>query len=165
MLSLSSNGFVVGRYNFVCHEEMELGLEMDDNAELLEPLTSRCPGFVLILSYVLADKFSFRVQGVDFASDMTNWSNEDCWRVGCALSTFIRKRRTGEEALEAWRVHYSQPSIYLCHDVTGFEEFMVIIINNLARDSIHGMVYRVGVGEALSTIDAGEFVRRSRYKH
>jgi len=35
----------------------------------------------------------------------------------------------------------------------GFEVFIRIIANNTVRDSIHGTVYRVVVGAALSTID------------
>jgi len=47
---------------------------------------------------------------------------------------------------------------------TGFKEFMVTIANNTARDSMYGMVYRVGVGAALSSIDAAtDFYTISTY--
>ena len=38
--------------------------------------------------------------------------------------------------------------------MVGFEEFMLVIANNLLRDSMYGTVYRVSVGALLSTIDA-----------
>ena len=37
----------------------------------------------------------------------------------------------------------------------GFEGFMLTLANNLERDTIYGMVWRVGIGAVLSTIDAG----------
>jgi len=42
----------------------------------------------------------------------------------------------------------------LFEEVEGFEEFMLVIANNTLRDSIYGMVLRVLVGAALSTMDA-----------
>jgi len=38
--------------------------------------------------------------------------------------------------------------------VIGFEEFVVTLANSLMKDSVYGTVYRVGVGAALSAIDA-----------
>jgi len=37
----------------------------------------------------------------------------------------------------------------------GFESFMLLLFNNLLRDSIYGMVMRVGIGAFLSLVDAG----------
>jgi len=41
----------------------------------------------------------------------------------------------------------------LFEEVIRYEEFMVTLANNLLKDSIWDMVYRVSVGAALSTID------------
>ena len=37
----------------------------------------------------------------------------------------------------------------------GFESFMLLLFNNLLRDSIYGMVMRVSIGAFLSLVDAG----------
>ena len=37
----------------------------------------------------------------------------------------------------------------------GFESFMLLLFNNLLRDSIYGMVMRVCIGASLSLVDAG----------
>jgi len=42
----------------------------------------------------------------------------------------------------------------LFDEVIGFEEFMLVLANNAARDSIYGMVYRVSIGAMLSLTDA-----------
>ena len=91
-----------------------------------------------------------QVQKVHWRKEMKDWSEEDCRRVGCSLATFIRKRKTGEAAIDAWRLHYAPLNI-LFDSVPGFDEFMLTIANNTLRDSIYGMIYRVSVGAALST--------------
>jgi len=126
-----------------------------ENKELMKPLLVRCPNFILILCYILEDKFGFRVRNIDWTLEMTDWGEEEIKRVGCSLATFIRKRKTGEHAVDAWRRNYVQLEI-LFNEVTGFEDFMFTIARNTLRDSIYGMVYRVAVGAILSTIDAGE---------
>jgi len=82
-----------------------------------------------------------------------DWGDEECRLVGCSLSTFIRKRKTGAVAVDAWRLNYTQLDV-LFKEVVGFEDFMVVIANNLMRDSIYGMLFRVTVGAVLSTTDA-----------
>jgi len=82
-----------------------------------------------------------------------DWGDGECRLVGCSLSTFIRKRKTGAVAIDAWRLNYTQLDV-LFKEVVGFEEFMVVIANNLMRDSIYGTVLRVTVGAVLSTTDA-----------
>ena len=42
----------------------------------------------------------------------------------------------------------------LFDEIDGFNEFMIVIASNTLRDSVYGMMYRVSVGAALSTIDA-----------
>jgi len=124
-----------------------------ENEELVSELMERCPKFREILSHILEDKFGLRVQKVDWTSEMADWGLEECRRVGCSLATFLRKRKTGEHAIDAWRLHYVQLDA-LFKEIVGFEEFMLVIANNTLQDSIYGMVYRVSVGAVLSTTDA-----------
>jgi len=125
----------------------------EENEVMFSPLVEQCPGLDVVLSFILANKFSFRVKNIDRKSKMTEWGEEECKRVGCSLATFLRKRKTGEVALDAWRLHFTQLDV-LFEKVQGFEDFMNIIANNTLRDSIYGMVMRVSVGAALSITDA-----------
>jgi len=52
------------------------------------------------------------------------------------------------------RARRSQLLEHLFQSQDGFEELMVIIANNLLRDNKFGMIFRVSVGAALSTVDA-----------
>jgi len=124
-----------------------------EKQELLRELMEQCPKFLEILSHILEDKFGWRIQKVDWTSEMKDWGLEECRRVGCSLATFLRKRKTGEHAIDAWRLHYAQLDV-LFKEIDGFEEFMLVIANNTLRDSIYGMIFRVSVGAALSIIDA-----------
>jgi len=100
-----------------------------ENEEMFSPLLDRCPSFVIILCFILEDKFGFRVRNIDWVLKMTDWGNEECKRVGCSLATFLRKRKTGEHAVDAWRSHYALLNV-LFEEVEGFEEFMLVIANN-----------------------------------
>ena len=42
----------------------------------------------------------------------------------------------------------------LLNEIEGFAPFMLVLFNNLLRDSIYGMVFRVAAGALLSTMDA-----------
>ena len=66
----------------------------EEEKGLLSPLVERCPGFVTILSFILENKFH-RVREVDKKLSLTDWGDEECRLVGCSLSTFIRKRKSG----------------------------------------------------------------------
>ena len=66
------------------------------------------------------------------------------------MTTFIRKRKTGCAAVDAWKLHYVQLE-HLFDEVDGFEEFMLVLANNILRDSIFGMLGRVLLGAGLST--------------
>ena len=97
----------------------------EEEKGLLSPLVERCPGFVTILSFILENKFH-RVRQVDKKLNLMDWGDEECRLVGCSLLTFIRKRKTGAVAIDAWRLNYIQLDV-LFKDVVGFEEFMVVI--------------------------------------
>ena len=80
----------------------------------------QCPNFILILCFILEDKFGFRVRKVDWTLLMVEWTEQDCKRVGNSLAAFIRKRKMGEHAVDAWRRNYGQLEI-LFTEVPGFE--------------------------------------------
>jgi len=124
-----------------------------ENEALLAALMSRCPTFMIILAHILEDKFGFRVRNVSFTSAMTDWEEEESKRVGCSLATFLRNRKTGEHAVDAWRRNYVQLE-ELFTEVIGFEAFMLTLANNTLQDSVYGTVYRVSVGAFLSMTDA-----------
>ena len=126
---------------------------LEENEEMFAPLMERCPGFDVILSFILENRVCFRIKNVGWTSKMTDWGEEECKRVGRSLVAFIFTATAGEHAVDAWRLHYAQLNV-LFEEVVGFEEFMLVIANNLLRDSIYGMVLRVSLGALLSTVDA-----------
>ena len=69
-----------------------------------------------------------------------------------SLATFLRKRKTGDAAVDAWKSHYAQLALIFT-EVDGFEQFMLVIANNILRDSIYGMIFRVSLGAGLSLVD------------
>ena len=53
------------------------------NEEMITPLLKRYPNFIVILCYILEDKFGLRVRKVDWTLEMKNWSDVECRHVGC----------------------------------------------------------------------------------
>ena len=51
--------------------------------------------------------FGFTVRRVDYSLSLTDWTEEECSKVGRSFATFLRKRKTGDAALGAWRLHYA----------------------------------------------------------
>ena len=107
----------------------------------------------MILTHILVNKFSFSAKDVEWTGEMTDWGDSECKRVGQAFANFLRKRKTGDAAVDAWRLQYGQLEV-LFEKVIGFEDFMVTLANSLLKDSFYGTAYRVTVGASLSTIDA-----------
>jgi len=68
------------------------------------------------------------------------------------VATFIRKRKTGDAAFDAWSLHYPQLNA-LFVDTPGLGVFLLVFFNNLLRDSLYGTVLRVSVGAFLSILD------------
>ena len=75
--------------------------ESDPNKELIAPLLELCPEFLVILSFVLENRFGFRAREVDWRSSMKDWALPESSRVGCSLSLFLRKRKTADAAVDA----------------------------------------------------------------
>jgi len=117
------------------------------------PILELCPKFDFILAHILVFRLGVRVENVDWTSDMKDWKEEDCRRVGRSMATVMRMVQTGLAAVDAWKKNYVQLH-HLFDEVAGFEDFMVAIVNNLLRDNKFGMMFRVGIGAALSMSDA-----------
>jgi len=121
----------------------------DDFAPILE----LCPKFDIILAHMLVFRLGVKVEDVDWTSDMKKWSQLDCRRVGRSMATIMRMVQTGSMAVDAWKKQYVQLH-HLFDVVVGFEDFIIVITNNLLRDNKFGMIFRVGIGAALSMSDA-----------
>ena len=91
------------------------------------------PTFDVMLSHIMENKFGFSVRSIPHNRKIGDWNEEDAMHVGVSLATFIRKRKTGDSGLDAWRRHYSQVN-ELFDSVGGFEDFMLVFANNLLRD-------------------------------
>jgi len=107
----------------------------------------------MILAYALILRLGMSVKDVEWTMAMTDWSEEDCKRVGRSLATNMRMVQTGEAMIDMWRSQYTQLNT-IFSEVVGFNEFMVVIANNLLLDNKFGVLYRISVGAALGTIDA-----------
>jgi len=128
--------------------------KFEENEALFAHLIERCPRFPIILSFIMEDRFGFRVISVDWTSKMENWKEHECACVGKSVATFIRKRKTGDAAFDAWSLHYPQLNA-LFMDTPGLGDFLLVFFNNILRDSIYGTVLRVSVGAFLSMLDGG----------
>ena len=117
------------------------------------PILELCPKFDIILAHMLVFRLGVKVEDVDWTSDMKDWNEEDCRRVGRSMATIMRMVQTGLMAVDAWKKQYVQLH-HLFDEVVGFEDFIVVITNNLLRDNKFGMMFRVGIGAALSMSDA-----------
>jgi len=126
--------------------------KFEENEALFAQLIERCPRFAIILSFIMEERFGFRVKSVDWTSKMENWKEHECACVGKSVATFIRKRKTGDAAFDAWSLHYPQLNA-LFIDIPGLGEFLIVFFNNSLRDSIYGTVLRVSVGAFLSMLD------------
>jgi len=124
----------------------------NEHSIFLEPLMTACPQIKIIISHILTNNFGWSVKSVDTTTPMIHFTEEDCQRIATALALFLRKRKTAEVALEAWKLNY--PQLKELSDVEFFNSFMLVIAQNLVRDSMWGVVYRVSVGVAFSTTDA-----------
>ena len=97
-------------------------------------------------------RFGFSVKDVDWTKETKDWTETDCKNVGKSMAYFMRMVQTGEASVDAWRKHF--PQLGNLFEVDGFNDFMVVIASNLLRDNKFGMIFRVGLGAALSTFDA-----------
>ena len=106
---------------------------MEEKVEFFDPINKICPPFNILMSHVMVNKFGVSVKSVRHTSKIGNWSEREAMRVGSSLAVFLRKRKTGDAALDAWRLHYVQLK-KLFDEAEGCEEFMLVFANNLLRD-------------------------------
>jgi len=125
----------------------------EQNEDMFEHALELCPNLSFILCYALEDRFGWNVGTVVWTKKLNEYSRSDCKKVGRALSTFVRLRKTGNVAVDAWRLHYPMLKC-LFEEVPGFTEFMVSIACNKLTDSIYGLVWRVSIGAVISILDA-----------
>ena len=106
---------------------------MDEKYEGM--LMNECVACILttnmLTTYMLTT--NMRKQNMLFTMGGKDWDGTDCRRVGCSLATFVRKRKTGGAAIDAWRLNYVQLKI-LFDEVVGFETFMLVFSNNKLRN-------------------------------
>jgi len=86
--------------------EISVSKAFSENVKLLRPLLARCPVFARILAHILLNKLAFRAQEIDWTSEMVDWGEEESRRVGHSFANFLRQRKTGEVAVDAWRKQY-----------------------------------------------------------
>ena len=106
---------------------------MGEKIDFFDPINKICPSFNILLSHVMVNKFGVSVKSVRHAIKIGNWNEREAMRVGSSLAVFLRKRKTGDAALDAWRRHYVQLK-KLFDEAEGCEEFMLVFANNLLRD-------------------------------
>ena len=123
-----------------------------EHDNLLAPLNTRCPRFSSVIAEMLVNKLRFSAKEVGYQSKTEDWGEEECRKVGMSMSPYLKDTQTGEAALHGWTLNYPQIEA-LVDDIEGFEAFMLVMTNNLLRDSNYGMVLRVATGAALSSID------------
>jgi len=130
------------RTNKVATNRANIQSVVNKNPQFFAPILQRNPQFVEMLAHMHVLRFGFRVQEVSWTKDMTTWDTEDNRRVGRAMAPILRMVQTNDAAVDAWRSNYPQLDI-LFDDVTGFNEFMLVIVSGLLRDNKYGMLFRV----------------------
>ena len=85
---------------------------------IFAPVLELCPHLDIILAHMLVLRLGWQVKEVDFTTKMTEWSEDDCRKVGRSMATFMREFQQGETAVEAWRRHYQQMNTLL-NEVEG----------------------------------------------
>ena len=92
----------------------------DKYAPLFDQLLDRAPNIEILIANVLIFRVGWRVLDVDWRVDVRDWSEEDARRVGYSFSGFMQATRTGNELLDAWRLHYPALNV-LFDEVEGFD--------------------------------------------
>ena len=64
------------------------------------------------------------VKNIDVTLPINEWGEKECRNVGRSFALFVRKRKTGDAALDAWRRHFVHLK-RLFDEVEGFEKLML----------------------------------------
>jgi len=110
--------------------------------DVFNKILERNPHFIDMLAHMLVLRFGFLVQGVSWIKEMKSWDAEDNRRVGRAMVPIMRMAETADAAVDAWQSNYPQLQT-LSDEVTGFNEFMIVIVSRLLHDNKFGMLFRV----------------------
>ena len=70
------------RRNMVETNILSVNLVFKKNEEQLSPILALCPAFDVVLAYMLVLRLGWRVQKVAWTSERTDWTDQDCKRVG-----------------------------------------------------------------------------------
>ena len=106
---------------------------MTEKVEFFDPINKICPLFNVMMSHIMVNKIVASVESVPHTTKIGDFDEREAMKVGGSLAVFLRKRKTGDAALDAWRRHFVQLKM-LFVEVEGFEEFMLVFANNLLRD-------------------------------
>ena len=124
---------------------------MEKHSDQFAPLLELCPGLDIVFGHMLILRLGFSVKDVSWTSEMKEWTETDCKNVGRSMAIFMRMVQTSEASVDAWRKHY--PQLGNLFQVDGFNDFIFVMASNLLRNNKYGMIFRVSVGAALSTLD------------
>jgi len=127
------------RTNNVATNRVNILKIVDKHPQIFAPILERNPHFVEMLVHVL--RFGVRVLEVSWIKEMKDWDAEDNRRVGRAMAPIMRIVETNDAAVDALRSNYLQLQI-LFDEVSGFNEFMLVIVDGLLRDNKFGMLFR-----------------------
>ena len=124
-------------YDCKCSKLDEIQKHVDDVIEeergFFAPVEAICPNVNVLFARVLLNQFRRNVKNINGTLQVGKWGEKECKDVGRSFAVFIRKRKTGDVALDAWRRHFVHLK-KLFDEVDGFEELMLVLANNLLRD-------------------------------
>ena len=126
---------------------------IEKHPEFFEPISARYPKFDVMMARLLVNSFGFAVGKIDASVKLVDFKDHHSETVAKSVATLLRKRKTVEVALDAWRKQFTQMNI-MYDEVEGFALFMDFIASSLLRNSMYGTVYRVSIGAVSSTVDA-----------
>ena len=124
-------------YGCKCTELDKIQKHVDDviaeERDFFAPVETICPNVNVLFAHVLLNQVRRSVKNIDGTLPIHGWGEEECKNVGRSFALFVRKRKTGDVALDAWRRHFVHLK-KLFDEVDGFEELMLVLANNLLRD-------------------------------
>ena len=124
-------------YDCKCSELLDIQKHVDDVIEeemdFFAPVVTICPKVNVMFAHVLLNQVRKSVKNIDGTLPIHGWGEKECKNVGRSFALFVRKRKSGDVALDAWRRHFVHLK-KLFDEVDGFEELMLVFANNLLRD-------------------------------
>jgi len=75
--------------------------------EFFEPISARYPKFDVMLARLLVNSFGFAVGKIDASVRLIDFKDRHSETVAKSVATLLRKRKTAEVALDAWRKQFT----------------------------------------------------------